>query len=179
MLLFSACLPEYPSELAQTFHENPNHDYDGDGYTDNEGDCDDRDPTISSPPTWYEDSDGDGFGNAEIIQQGCDKPDGFVANSDDCNDSYNYIFPNNAIHEPEDACVVDADGDGYGSRNPAVSADPGADCDDESAFVYPGNNQESGVVCVLDADNDGYGDMQPSANYDIGTDCDDDDATHG
>ncbi|MEC7986150.1 MAG: MopE-related protein [Myxococcota bacterium] len=172
-LFLLACFPEYPADLAQTFHENPNHDYDGDGYTDSEGDCDDRDPNISSPPTWYEYSDGDGFGNPDVTQQGCERPDGFVANGDDCNDSYDSVFPNSALNEPEGTCAFDEDGDGYGSRNPSVSADPGSDCDDTSAFVYPGSNQESGVVCVFDGDGDGYGDTQPPAGYDVGTDCND------
>ena len=48
VLFFFACFPEYPSNLAQTFHENPNHDYDGDGYTDNEGDERELSQAISS-----------------------------------------------------------------------------------------------------------------------------------
>jgi hypothetical protein len=44
--------------------------------------------------TWFADSDGDGFGNPTVIQSACVQPDGYVPNSEDCNDSNPNINPN-------------------------------------------------------------------------------------
>ena len=41
--------------------DNPNDDYDQDGLTEVEGDCDDNDKDITKI-IWYVDGDGDGFG---------------------------------------------------------------------------------------------------------------------
>ena len=94
----------------------------------------------------------------------------------DCNDSDGSIFPNNARYEDDDLCVVDADGDGYGDAIPSVAADPGSDCDDSNALVYPGYNSESGNLCILDNDGDGFGQVNAPQPYDSGSDCDDSNA---
>ena len=38
VLLVSACVPEFPTG---TFEQDPSHDFDGDGFSEAEGDCDD------------------------------------------------------------------------------------------------------------------------------------------
>jgi hypothetical protein len=43
--------------------------------------------------TWYLDSDGDGFGNAEQAVDACDQPPGFVADPTDCNDDDRTVNP--------------------------------------------------------------------------------------
>lgn len=43
--------------------------------------------------SWYQDSDGDGFGNPNKTQNADDKPDGYVENSFDCNDENGKIKP--------------------------------------------------------------------------------------
>jgi len=44
--------------------------------------------------SWYEDADGDGFGNADITQLSCDSPEGFVSDNTDFNDTDATSFPN-------------------------------------------------------------------------------------
>lgn len=43
--------------------------------------------TVNVPTTWYEDFDGDGFGNASVSQMACSQPVGYVSDSTDCNDN--------------------------------------------------------------------------------------------
>ncbi len=85
-------------------------DADGDGFTIEEGDCDDNDRAVSpsgvetcdgrdedcdgevdlpapaEAPLWSLDADGDGFGGAEALRS-CETPDGAVDNADDCDDA--------------------------------------------------------------------------------------------
>ncbi len=43
--------------------------------------------------TWYQDSDGDGYGWTTITQVACSKPAGFVALPGDCHDNNAAIHP--------------------------------------------------------------------------------------
>ena len=44
--------------------------------------------------TYYADTDIDTFGDENMLLEACSAPDGYVENSDDCNDSNNLISPN-------------------------------------------------------------------------------------
>ena len=153
---------------------------------------------------FYQDADGDGFGNAAITQQACSVPQGYVANNTDCNDNNVNIHPGatEICNNVDDDCdgqvdegvkttfYQDADGDGFG--NPAVtqlacSAPNGyvansTDCNDGNAAINPN------TIWYLDADNDNYytgsGVTQctsPGAGYKMtgltgGSDCNDNNA---
>jgi len=145
------------------------------GYVDNNKDCNDHDASIhplaveiaddgidqncdgSDLRTWYQDSDGDGFGNPAVHQTANTQPDGYVLDHTDCDDGHASVHPG-ATEIPDDGVdqdcdghdlttwYRDADGDGYG--NPAVhqtaNIQPSGyvhdhtDCDDSKANIYPG-----------------------------------------
>ena len=73
LLALAACTWVDGAELASRM------DLDADGI-DGLVDCNDADPDIQEPTTWYRDTDGDGFGNAEQSRLACEKPAGFVNN---------------------------------------------------------------------------------------------------
>lgn len=43
--------------------------------------------------TYYQDADGDGYGNPAVPTSACGQPVGYVANASDCNDSSNLVYP--------------------------------------------------------------------------------------
>jgi hypothetical protein len=60
--------------------------------------CDNIDQDCSGGPfltTWYEDNDGDGFGNDALVTQDCTQPAGYVASGGDCDDADSGVFPGN------------------------------------------------------------------------------------
>jgi hypothetical protein len=96
--------------------EDGDIDGDNDGFTPNEGDCDDDDKKIhpdadekcnnvdddcdgtkDNDPvdgdTYYEDWDSDGYGDANNPMEACDQPNGYVTNDDDCDDTSSLIRP--------------------------------------------------------------------------------------
>ncbi len=174
-------------------------DADGDGYT-SCTDCDDTNPAVNPGATevcngiddncdgvvdtdavdvvtWYDDADGDGFGDANISATGCASPTGYVANSADCNDGASAIFPgaDETCNGLDDNCdgltdnnatdatvwYTDADGDGYGTgtgtpscTQPADTSAYDGDCDDANARYHP-NADESDCTDPNDYNCDG------------------------
>ncbi len=90
-------------------------DNDSDGFTENDGDCDDTDASITTPLVWYVgiDSDADGFFGSTSSLNSCDQPGiGYSTTEqtvDDCNDSDAAIYP--GADEIEDEIDNDCDGD--------------------------------------------------------------------
>lgn len=46
-----------------------------------------------NPTTFYQDADGDGYGNASVSRSEASQPNGYVSNADDCNDGDATIHP--------------------------------------------------------------------------------------
>jgi hypothetical protein len=115
--------------------------------------CDDG----SEPTTWYIDKDDDGFGEEFVDEQACTQPDGYVADSTDCNDDDAAVNP-----DAQELCSDGIDND----------CDGGADGADVDLTTQP---------WYLDLDGDTYGDPAtevitgcPDEDYiDDSTDCDD------
>ena len=178
-------------------------DADGDGVAADE-DCDDEDASVypdaeelcdgidnncddlidneaTDALTFYEDFDGDGFGDAESIESACEAPEGFVDNMDDCDDLEATVYPsadelcdgmdNNCDGVSDEGLepivsYLDADGDGFGSTEsnedcliPEGYVDNMNDCDDEKADI--GSNIDDmdcdGLLNADDDDVDGDG----------------------
>ena len=130
----------------------------------------------ASPTTYYQDLDGDTFGNTNAPVSACMPMAGLVLNNQDCND-------NNAAINPNTVWYADADGDGFGNaavtQNACVQPNGyvtnNTDCND--------NNALANVVTTwyADTDGDGYGNAstsiqncgQPAGYVANSTDCND------
>ncbi len=137
-------------DTADSSTEPPNLDVDGDGWNrprdcddddaevhpeapeicnDKDDDCDglidDEDEDVTLTPTWFEDHDGDGYGDEDRSTAACDQPSGYVADSSDCDD-------NDPKHHDDCEPARDEDRDGW--INLAAG---GYDCDDTDATVKP------------------------------------------
>ena len=142
----------------QRFLEDENHDKDGDGFTENMGDCDDADAEINplaeeicdeldnncngvidadseESPTWYRDADGDAVGVEAFTENACTRPEGYVAFFGDCDDEDPDVNPN-----AEEVCD-----DKDNNCNTLT--------DDEDDTLYA----PSATLYYIDADGDGFG----------------------
>lgn len=114
------------------------------GYAPLSGDCNDSNPNINpgvaelcdgidnncdgntdenlALNTYYEDSDGDGFGNPNSSIQNCGLISGYVDNDDDCDDG-NFLINPNVNDTPGNGIDENCDGvDGYLSLNNSLQA---------------------------------------------------------
>jgi len=131
--------------------------------------------------TFYADSDGDGYGVASDSVESCSLPEGYAADSGDCDDADSSIHPaavevcndidddcDNAVDEDiagEQSWHPDEDGDGYGDPGQVVvstceDAPDGwildqKDCDDGDATVFPGSHATEVPADGVDQDCDG------------------------
>ena len=196
ILLFWAC--SVAEKEAQTDHLNEAFvDLDGDGFSVEE-DCDDAhaenapdaeevcdgtdndcDGLIDEGVTvlFYEDSDGDGFGDEHSFIEGCEALDGYIPIGNDCDDVEPLINPaaeevcngvdDNCDGETDDLGLgtwyPDLDGDGYGDENLSIQGcspdetyvEQGGDCDDSiesGVFIFPGQEE---ICDEVDNDCDG------------------------
>jgi len=148
-----------------------------------DNDCDgavDEEEDVTDPPAWYPDLDGDGYGDPEGEQNGCEAPSGFIAEGGDCDDDDPSINPevdelcdgvdNDCDGETDEDDALDAatwyedaDGDGYGDpENPRQGCEQAAgwsaddeDCDDGNLEINPDAEEICGNA--IDEDCDGGG----------------------
>ena len=155
---------------------DPDIDNDGDGWTINEGDCDDTNPNVHPGAVEICDDGIDNDCNGYIDHQEPDKDgDGYGPCNGDCNDNDPLIHPG-MPEIPDDGIdnncdgIIDGDYDGDG-----WTVEDG-DCDDFNPLVHPGARED----CFDGIDNDcnGYIDgEEPDMDGDgfgpCGGDCDD------
>ena len=109
--------------------------------------------TPSTGQTFYEDTDGDGYGDINSAFVANTAPNGYVDNNTDCDD-------NDITINPATVWYLDADGDNYAVSSVTQCDNPGAgyttvvlllvDCDDNDGTINPN------TVWYLDADEDKY-----------------------
>jgi MYXO-CTERM domain-containing protein len=75
---------------------------------------------------WFSDADGDGFGDAEVSEEDCRAPVGFVADDTDCDDGDGFSYPG-APDELGDQVDQDCDGED-GSLTPEGGKKPSDGC---------------------------------------------------
>ena len=158
-------------------------DTDGDGYHDViVGDQSSREAYV-----YYRSFDADDDGHEDT-----------VAGGDDCDDFDATTYPGAAFEESASDCMTDADGDGWGSDDPAEGVTAGTDCDDEEPAASPGGTEycdgidnacngltddeaDDAASYYTDVDGDGFGAIgsmaeyceQPKNGVAQGEDCDD------
>ncbi len=140
-------------------------------------DCDgDIDEDGAADASWYLDADGDGYGLDDEVLVQCEHPDGYTAESGDCDDSDASVHPgaeewcngedddcDGDVDEDDavngDTWYVDGDGDGFGGEDtvtaceqPSGTSETSTDCDDSDASVHPGADESCNEV---DDDCDG------------------------
>lgn len=101
-----------------------------------DGDCDGViDEDAVDPLVWFEDTDVDGYGLAEVWTVGCILPPGHAALAGDCDDTNPFVHPDaeeiwyDGVDQDCDGRDDDVDADGW----PVL-----ADCDDLRAEAFPG-----------------------------------------
>ena len=154
-------------------------DDDNDGVSECEGDCDDGDSGVIVP-TWYEDTDNDGDGDPSSSVDDCTAPNGYVANSDDCDDTDDTVYDgatelcdglDNDCDGSLDSTENDDDNDGYvectvdngGWDGGSITG--GDDCDDARAATNPGADE----YCNTTHDDDCDGTIDESSAVDAST----------
>ncbi|MFM2246851.1 MAG: hypothetical protein RL071_2925 [Pseudomonadota bacterium] len=155
-----------------------NRDRDDDGFKEKQ-DCDDEDPAINPDASetcddvdnncdgevdeglrnpWYADGDGDTWGDPDSELLTCARPEGFVDNNLDCDDSTDLFHPGAQETDCADPADYNCDGSvGYADLDedglPACE-----DCDDSAATTFPGADE---VCDGLDNDCNGDIDEEP------------------
>ena len=144
-------------------------------------DCDDTIDEDGAGGTWYQDIDGDGYGDPSTATVSCDTPGaGWVAAGEDCDDADPLTHPGaeetdcaDPVDHNCDGSVgdTDLDGDGWTACHECDDGDPeirpdatevcdGVDnnCDALTDDEDPKLDSSTGTTWYLDTDGDGYGD---------------------
>ncbi len=169
------------------------------GYTDGDGDgwaaceeCDDANSSINpgttercddidnncdglvdndaeDAETWYLDADEDGYGVALKTAEACDQPEGYVDNTDDCDDGDASVSPDGV----EECDTVDNDCDVRVDEDFDADGDGLQDCLDSEDCDNRDNDGDGAVDEDFDVDGDGFTSCGTGGDP---ADCDDGDA---
>ncbi|MEZ4234688.1 MAG: putative metal-binding motif-containing protein [Myxococcota bacterium] len=136
-------------------------------------DCDgriddaDTDADRSGGIVVWPDADGDGFGDLDVPgERVCVVSDGVATVAGDCDDTAATTFPGAAPLDDPDACLADADGDGWGDPHPPAGVTWGRDCDDADPGVHPGAREA--LADDVDQDCDGADRLGLFDDFDAG-----------
>ncbi|MFO0759131.1 MAG: MopE-related protein [Byssovorax sp.] len=156
-----------------------------------DNDCNGQiDDNAASAPTWYADSDGDGFGSPASTLKSCAQPAGYLAVAGDCNDQNADVHPGAAelCNGADDNCNGSNDEGNPGGGMACATGQPGVCAAGLTACVGGGlvcnqSLQPTAEICdgkdnncngsvdegsadadtwYRDADNDGHGDATVS-----------------
>ena len=115
-----------------------------------DNDCDGEvDTNAIDAPIWYLDDDEDGFGEINAFTNNCEEPTGYVANSDDCDDTDASIYPN----APEICDGIDRNCDGS-TNSGAIGSDSTCSAATCQEILDDGASVGDGLYW-LDPDQDG------------------------
>lgn len=134
--------------------------------------------------TFYQDVDGDGYGNGAVTTQGCRLPPGYSTSPYDCNDTRQDVYPGalEVCNHVDDDCdggtdegvsvtyFRDSDNDGFGTSGattkdcsvPTGYTSISGDCDDSVPTIHPGAIE---TCNYRDDDCDGSTDEGVSITY--------------
>ncbi|MFH1468648.1 MAG: MopE-related protein [Pseudomonadota bacterium] len=144
-----------------------------------DNDCDGEiDEDFPDSRTWHRDADGDGFGDPQATEVGCEGGDGLVDDATDCDDRDPDSYPGAPeiwYDGVDQDCAgdddTDADGDGW-----SWDGAGGDDCDDTDPGVHPGlldwtdgvDRDCDGEIDASLASAHGAGALGPSAGARLG-----------
>ncbi len=164
-----------------------------DGYVENSADCNDAEPTafptaneicdgidndcdleVDEPdaldaPSWFQDSDGDGYGTEDTVVVACTAPEGFAPTAGDCNDADPRFHPGATEDDCTDPNDYNCDGSVAYADEDADGIPACEDCNDSEPSAYPGAEE---VCDGMDNDCDGAIDEEVTIEFYPDTDGD-------
>lgn len=149
-----------PSGYVTNSSDKNDSDYDNDG-TSTSSDCNDKDNTVSSNKTYYQDADGDGLGDPNKTTTVCSAtvPTGYVTNGNDTNDtvnSANVETGDDSVDNDSDGTVDETNTTDENGYNPTYASNDPASTEQYAASVTEIVGTINGAIIVTFTDNSQY-----------------------